>query len=54
MSETYWDAVMFKPKKDIYFLGFGLLNHYEKKDFKLKFKFFIDTIESIEYEIELT
>ena len=25
MSETYYDAVMFKPKKNIYFLGFGLL-----------------------------
>jgi hypothetical protein len=23
MSETYWDAIMFKPKMDIFFLGFG-------------------------------
>lgn len=42
MSDTYYDAVAFKPKKDIYFLGFGLLNTYEKKDFKLKFKYSID------------
>jgi hypothetical protein len=25
MSETYYDAVMFKPKKNCYFLGFGFL-----------------------------
>jgi hypothetical protein len=25
MSDTYYDAVMFKPKKNIYFLGFGFL-----------------------------
>lgn len=42
MSDTYPDAVAFKPKRDIYFLGFGFLNHYEKKDFKLKFKFNIE------------
>ena len=46
MSETYWDAVVFKPKKDIYFLGFGLNNQYEKKDFKIKFKYNIDGTES--------
>ena len=26
MSDTYMDAVIFKPKTDIYFLGFGLMN----------------------------
>jgi hypothetical protein len=31
MSDTYWDAVMVQPKSDIYFLGFGLMNQYEKK-----------------------
>ncbi len=42
MSESYYDAVMFRPKKNIYFLGFGLLNQYEKKDFTLKFKYNVD------------
>lgn len=45
MSDTYFDAVVFKPKKDVYFLGFGFLNQYEKKDFKLKFKYYVDGIE---------
>jgi hypothetical protein len=26
MSDTYYDAVIVKPKSDIYFLGFGLMN----------------------------
>jgi hypothetical protein len=26
MSESYWDAVQFKPKVDVYFLGFALMN----------------------------
>ena len=26
MSTGYYDAVAFKPKIDIYFLGFGLMN----------------------------
>ena len=46
MSDSYWDAVAFKPTKDIYFLGFGVLNQYEKKDFTIKFKWFIDDVES--------
>lgn len=49
MSDNYYDAVIFKPKCDIYFLGFGVLNQYEKKDFKLFFKFKIDGNESEEY-----
>jgi hypothetical protein len=39
MSDTYYDAVIFKPKIDIYFLGFGSMNQYEKKEFKLFFKY---------------
>jgi len=26
MSDTQYDGVVFKPKNDIYFLGFGLMN----------------------------
>jgi hypothetical protein len=54
MSETYYDAVIFKPKCDVYFLGFGLLNQYEKKDFKLKFKCNIEGVESPETEVDIT
>ena len=54
MSETYYDAVIFKPKCDVYFLGFGLLNQYEKKDFKLKFKYNIEGVESPETEVDIT
>lgn len=43
MSTTYYDAVCFKPKRAIYFLGFGFLNQYEKGNFKLKFKYAIDS-----------
>lgn len=31
MSNTQWDAVMVQPNSDIFFLGFGLMNQYEKK-----------------------
>lgn len=54
MSDSYYDAVMFKPKRDIYFLGFGFLNQYEKKEFKLKFKYNIEGIDSQEYEVDMT
>lgn len=54
MSDSYYDAVIFKPKMDIYFLGFGFLNQYEKKNFKIKFKYNIDGVESQEYEKEIT
>lgn len=39
MGDTSWDAIIYKPKIDIYYLGFGFVNHYEKKDFKLIFKY---------------
>ncbi|CDW91259.1 UNKNOWN [Stylonychia lemnae] len=54
MSDTYYDAVCFKPKKACHFLGFGFLNQYEKKDFKLKFKYYIDDEEFPETEVDLT
>ena len=53
MSETQWDAVVFKPKKDIYFLGFGFLNQYEKKDFKITFKYNVDGNDSPEMEFDI-
>lgn len=54
MSTDYWDAIMFKPKMDIYLCGFGFTNHYHKKPFTVKFKFVIGTEESPETEIALT
>ncbi len=54
MSDSYYDAVIFKPKCDIYFLGFGILNQYEKKEFKLFFKFKIEGVESDEYQVDFT
>ena len=54
MSETYYDAVMFKPKKNCYFLGFGFLNQYEKKDFLIRFKYNVDGVESAQLEHNIT
>jgi hypothetical protein len=54
MSESCWDAVQFQPKNDIFFLGFGVMNQYEKKPFKLKFKYNIEGTDSAEYEAEFT
>ena len=54
MSDNYYDAVVYKPKQDIYFLGFGFLNQYEKKDFKLKFKYQVEAVESQEFEFQIT
>lgn len=54
MSDTYYDAVAFKPKRSIFFLGFGMIQHYEKKEFKLKFKYKIDSTESEEYEVDFS
>ena len=46
MAEAYWDSVIYKPSSDIYFLGFGFLNQYEKKEFKIKFRYAIGSTES--------
>jgi hypothetical protein len=36
MSTSYWDAVVFIPKKDIWFFGFGLFSNYNNKDIGIK------------------
>ena len=54
MSESYWDAIQLKPKQDIYFLGFAIMNHYEKKPFSLIFKYVVSNEESSEYEVAMT
>jgi len=53
MSDNYWDAVMIQPKSDIYFLGFGMMNQYEKKPFKVIFKWNIEGRDSEEFEVNL-
>ncbi len=54
MSDSYYDAVAFKPKRDVHFLGFGFMNQYEKLDFKLKFKYNVDGNECPETELNIT
>ena len=38
MSSSYWDAVVFIPKRDIWFFGFGLFSNYNNKDVGIKFQ----------------
>lgn len=37
MSAYYYDAVVFVPRTDIYFVGFGQMANWDKMDIKLKF-----------------
>lgn len=46
LSTSYPDAVAFVPKRDVLFHGFGILQHYDKKDVTYKIKWVIDTEES--------
>ncbi len=54
MSDTYFDAVVFKPKIDVYFLGFGLFKHYEGATYTLTFKYSIEQEQSEEFNVEVT
>jgi hypothetical protein len=36
LNNTCWDAVAFKPLRDVYFFGFGMLGSYNQKDVKVK------------------
>eukprot|EP00347_Sterkiella_histriomuscorum_P000151 403376975 len=54
MSDNYYEAVAFKPKQDVHFLGFGFFNQHEKQAFKFKFKYIIDGEESAEIEVDAT
>lgn len=53
MSDTYFDAIAFKALREVNFLGFGLCNRYEKKDFTIKFKWAIDDTMSEDYEVQV-
>jgi hypothetical protein len=36
LNLTSWDAVAFKPLRDVHFFGFGMFGSYDKKDVKIK------------------
>jgi len=52
MNTRYWDAVVFKPKRTIWFFGWGLFANYNGKDIKVKIQWKIDEEQSEEFEME--
>ena len=52
MNTRYWDAVIFKPKRNIWFFGWGLFANYNGKDIKVKIQWKIDEEQSEEFELE--
>jgi hypothetical protein len=51
MNVTYYDAVCFVPKTNVYFHGFGVMANYNGKDLTYKIKWSIDDEMSEEYEV---
>jgi hypothetical protein len=41
MNSSYFDAVAFKPLKDIVFFGFGIFANYHNKNLRLKIQWAI-------------
>ena len=52
MSSNYYDAVVFKPKRNIIFHGFGINAHYNGTDVTYRFKWKIDDELSDEQTLE--
>lgn len=52
MNPRYWDAVVFKPKRNVWFFGWGILANYNNKDMKIKFQWKIGEEQSEEYELD--
>lgn len=46
MSDTYWEGIKMRPKMDIFLLGFGIMNHYEKQPFTLIYKVMLEDAEA--------
>lgn len=46
LNTRYADAVAFVPNRDVTFHGFGILQHYDKKDVTYTVKWVIDEEES--------
>mmetsp|Transcript_18089 Transcript_18089/g.30880 ORF Transcript_18089/g.30880 Transcript_18089/m.30880 type:complete len:198 (+) Transcript_18089:464-1057(+) len=51
MNTRYYDAVVFIPKRTVYFFGFGIFANYNKANMELKVKWVIDSVESEEHEV---
>ena len=51
MNTRYWDAVVFIPKRNIIFHGFGVFANYNNKDLTYKVGWNINDADSDEYEI---
>lgn len=56
MSRSYWDAVAFKPKRDVTFYGFGFFGNYNnsKQDLVLGWAIDDDEVQKVEatYEVD--
>jgi len=52
MNTQYWDAVVFIPKRPVFFFGFGVMANYNSKNMKLKIQWNIHDQDSEIYEIE--
>jgi len=48
-----WDAVIFVPKRNVMFHGFGIFSNWSKKDMKYRLKWYIGGEESEEKEFEI-
>jgi hypothetical protein len=54
MNTVYWDAVVFVPKRNIVFLGWGIFANYNSKDVTCMVQWQIgEESKSEEYEVEL-
>ena len=53
LERTYADAVVFKPKRDIIFMGYGIFGSYHKRDIMVKVGWEIEGEKSEFYEISL-
>lgn len=52
MNSSYFDAVAFKPLRDIVFFGFGVFANYHNKNIHMKIQWVIGDEQSQEYEKE--
>ena len=50
-STNTWDAVAYKPKRNVVFRGFGIFANSNNKDFNCFLKWEVDGKESDEYEV---
>ena len=49
LNVNKWTAIAFRPLRDIYFFGFGLLGNFYSKDMTLTVQWAIDDFQSEEY-----